>query len=206
MPKHFRARGRIALSGGGRRPHGAGRRVALRLLSRAGRRLRPRGQLVNGVGDLQISTRAQYNLTSQIDRSKIMKQIQASTAKAQFSELLDDVERRRNGRDHVARQADRGIRAERRGSPQDRRTGDARISRRCASTRLASPSKKFSRGAMKGENSRCRFVLDASVTASWHLARRGRSRRSGSLGPIRYRRGLRSAALVVRGQEYDADG
>jgi prevent-host-death family protein len=32
-------------------------------------------------------------LTGQIDRSKFMKQIQASTAKAQFAELLDEVER-----------------------------------------------------------------------------------------------------------------
>jgi prevent-host-death family protein len=34
-----------------------------------------------------------YILTSQIDRSKYMKKIQSSVAKAQFSELLDEVER-----------------------------------------------------------------------------------------------------------------
>lgn len=36
---------------------------------------------------------APYILTSQIDRSKYMKQIQASAAKARLAELLDEVER-----------------------------------------------------------------------------------------------------------------
>ena len=110
-PNTFGARGRIALSGGCLRPPGPVGGSRISRLYRERDVIGPIGARSQGFRRLAAGRAGRYILTSQIDWSKYYEANSTSVAKAQFAELLDQVERGETDRHHPARQADRPPRA-----------------------------------------------------------------------------------------------